>query len=110
MWTVENVTENEERIVSITFTFKNGTGNKKQDAEGMPLTSTFLEDCAKGVTIHQKIADMSCSYNLACRIRSEISISRCPQFDPNGNGEKLWNQLYENGQLQETNADECLKC
>lgn len=34
VWTVENVGE-EERNVSITFTFKNGTGSKKQDAEGI---------------------------------------------------------------------------
>lgn len=33
VWSVENVGD-EERSVSITFTFKNGTGTKKQDAEG----------------------------------------------------------------------------
>lgn len=33
VWSVENVGD-EERTVSITFTFKNGTGTKKQDAEG----------------------------------------------------------------------------
>lgn len=33
IWNVENVCD-DERSVSITFTFKNGTGTKKQDAEG----------------------------------------------------------------------------
>lgn len=33
VWTVENVCE-KDRKVSITFTFKNGVGNKKLDAEG----------------------------------------------------------------------------
>lgn len=33
VWTVENVGD-KDRKVSITFTFKNGTGNKKQDADG----------------------------------------------------------------------------
>lgn len=33
VWNVENVCD-AEREVSITFTFKNGTGTKKQDAEG----------------------------------------------------------------------------
>lgn len=33
VWQVENVCD-AERKVSITFTFKNGTGTKKQDAEG----------------------------------------------------------------------------
>lgn len=34
VWQVENVCD-KDRKVSITFTFKNGTGNKKMDAEGM---------------------------------------------------------------------------
>lgn len=33
IWTVENCVD-EERKVTICFTFKNGTGNKKQDNEG----------------------------------------------------------------------------
>lgn len=33
IWTVENVCE-KDRKVSITFTIKNGTGNKNMDAEG----------------------------------------------------------------------------
>lgn len=33
----------EERSVSITFTFKNGTGTKKQDAEGrLTINTQFL--------------------------------------------------------------------
>uniref|UniRef100_A0A1B0AJL2 Non-lysosomal glucosylceramidase n=1 Tax=Glossina pallidipes TaxID=7398 RepID=A0A1B0AJL2_GLOPL len=108
VWNVENVSE-EERTVSITFTFKNGTGNKKQDAEGLPSSSCFCEGNAKGVIINQKIADIPCAYNLACRILPEISITRCTQFDPMGSGEQLWSQLKEQGQLSETAADESLK-
>lgn len=33
IWSIENICD-DERSVSITFTFKNGTGSKKQDAEG----------------------------------------------------------------------------
>lgn len=33
IWTVENCSD-QERKVTICFTFKNGTGNKKQDSEG----------------------------------------------------------------------------
>lgn len=33
VWSIENTCD-KERKVSITFTFKNGTGTKKQDAEG----------------------------------------------------------------------------
>lgn len=33
VWQIENVCD-KDRKVTITFTFKNGTGNKKQDSEG----------------------------------------------------------------------------
>lgn len=105
---MENLCE-EERKVSITFTFKNGTGNKKQDAEGAASSEFFSEGNAKGVVINQKIADMPCAYNLACRVLPQINITRCLQFDPNGSGEHLWQQLKEQGQLNEEKADETLK-
>lgn len=108
VWTVENVSD-EERTVSITFTFKNGTGNKKQDAEGSATTELFAEGNTKGVTINQKIGDMPCSYNLACRVLSEINITRCSQFDPTGSGDYIWQQLKEQGQLNEEADNESLK-
>ncbi|XP_052852653.1 non-lysosomal glucosylceramidase isoform X1 [Drosophila gunungcola] len=108
VWSVENVCD-QERKVSITFSFKNGTGNKKQDAEGGAESQLISEGNAKGVSIRQKIADMPCSYNLACRVLPEISITRCPQFDPAGNGEQLWAQLKEHGQLSEQPTAETLK-
>ncbi|XP_037708746.1 non-lysosomal glucosylceramidase isoform X1 [Drosophila subpulchrella] len=108
VWSVENVCD-QERKVSITFSFKNGTGNKKQDAEGGAESQLISEGNAKGVSIRQKIADMPCSYNLACRVLPEISITRCPQFDPAGNGEQLWGQLKEHGQLSEQPTSESLK-
>ncbi|XP_061387409.1 non-lysosomal glucosylceramidase [Musca vetustissima] len=108
IWSVENVGE-EERTVSIAFTFKNGTGNKKQDAEGNATSTLFSEGNAKGVTINQVIAEMPCSYNLACRVLPEINITRCTKFDPCGSGEHLWQQLKEQGQLNDAAADETLK-
>ncbi|XP_068140847.1 non-lysosomal glucosylceramidase isoform X1 [Drosophila tropicalis] len=108
VWSAENVCD-QERKVSITFTFKNGTGNKKQDAEGGAESQLINEGHAKGVAIRQKIADMPCSYNLACRVLPDISITRCPQFDPAGNGEALWAQLKEHGQLSDEPTQETLK-
>ncbi|XP_030242996.1 non-lysosomal glucosylceramidase isoform X1 [Drosophila navojoa] len=108
VWSVQNVCD-QERKVSITFTFKNGTGNKKQDAEGNPESQLIAEGSAKGVAIRQTIGDMPCSYNLACRVLPEISITRCPQFDPAGSGEQLWAQLKEYGQLNEQPTSETLK-
>lgn len=108
MWSVENVGTS-DRKVSITFTFKNGTGNKKQDAEGNAETYPFAEGAAKGASIKQTIFGMECTYCVACKVSPEINISRCHKFDPSGSGEKLWTDLKENGKLTEKSVEETTK-
>ncbi|XP_055634667.1 non-lysosomal glucosylceramidase [Toxorhynchites rutilus septentrionalis] len=108
VWTVENVC-GKDRQVTITFTFKNGTGNKKQDAEGNCETASFDHGAAKGVSIKQSIVDMQCTYCISCKSSSEINLTRCEKFDPTTNGEKLWNDLKENGNLTEKSFDENIK-
>lgn len=108
VWTVENVGDS-DRKVSITFTFKNGTGNKKQDADGNATTYPFSEGAAKGASIKQTIFGMECTYSVACKVSPEINISRCHKFDPASSGEKLWNDLKENGKLTDKSIDENLK-
>lgn len=76
------------------------------NAESYP----FTQDSAKGVGIKQKIAGMPCTYCLGCKQTSDINITRCNKFDPSGNGEKIWNDLKENGKLTEKSTDENLKC
>uniref|UniRef100_A0A336KNI8 CSON012927 protein n=1 Tax=Culicoides sonorensis TaxID=179676 RepID=A0A336KNI8_CULSO len=83
VWSVENVCD-KERKVSITFTFKNGTGTKKQDSEGNPESNQFNHESASGVSIKQTIAGMGCSYCLSCKKTSDVNITKCNQFDPNG--------------------------
>lgn len=51
---------------------------------------------------------MECTYAVACKGDSD-NLSCCTQFDPYGNGEKLWKDLLENGQLTEASLDEKLK-
>lgn len=110
IWNVENVCDN-DRKVSITFSFKNGTGNKKQDSEGNPETATFEQNDAKGVKIEQLIAGMKCTYCLACKESDDngVKISSCFKFDPNSSGENLWQDLKEHGKLSEKSIDESLK-
>jgi non-lysosomal glucosylceramidase len=109
VWNVENVCD-KERKVSITFTFKNGTGNRKQDGEGNATTSTFEQGNVQGVQIDQTIAKMKCTYCLACKESDDgVKISSCYKFDPMGNGEKLWQDLKENGKLSDKSVDENLK-
>lgn len=109
IWCIENVCD-EERKVSITFTFKNGTGTKKQDADGEPTTTTFSEDNIKGANIKQTIVGMNCTYSIACKSVPDASdVSYCSKFDPAGSGEGIWNDLKQNGKLTEKCADENLK-
>lgn len=49
---------------------------------------------------------MECTYNIACRNTTEVSVSRCHKFDPSGTGEKIWNDLKENGKLTERSVEE----
>lgn len=56
----------------------------------------------------QKIVGMDCTYSIACK-GDENSLSACKQFDPCGNGDKLWSDLMKNGKLTELIADESLK-
>lgn len=108
VWTVENVC-GADRKVSITFSFKNGTGNKKMDAEGNATSVPFSEGVAKGVAIKQTIAGMECTYCVACRVSPEINISRSDKFDPSGSGERFWTDLKETGKLTEKGIDATLK-
>lgn len=88
------------------FTFNFLSNQHVGNAESFP----FTQDSAKGVGIKQKIAGMPCTYCLGCKQTSDINITRCNKFDPSGNGEKIWNDLKENGKLTEKSIDENLKC
>lgn len=109
VWTVENVGE-KERKVSITFTFKNGTGNKKQDASGNAQTMTFELNDTKGASISQNIAGIPCTYSVGAHKSGElIDISTTIKFDPASNGQKLWEDLKEHGKLTEKSEEKSLK-
>lgn len=51
---------------------------------------------------------MECTYAIACKSDND-NVSCCTQFDPHGNGEKLWKDLAENGKLTDASTDEKLK-
>lgn len=72
------------------------------------MTSTLDSESIKSVCIKQTIAGMDCTYAVACQGDND-NLSCCTQFDPCGNGEKLWKDLAENGKLTEASKDEKLK-
>jgi uncharacterized protein (DUF608 family) len=98
------------RKVSITFVFKNGTGNKKQDSAGLPETKTFKRKDTCGATIVQSIADMSCNFSLGASTKNKnIKVTTVTKIDPNGDGSLFWNDLTENGIPTAKSEDDTLK-
>lgn len=79
MWSVENLGE-EDIDVSIMFTFKNGRG-VKEDSQGGCWNQFFYEskdpaaEAVSGVTIHQTIQNMACTYGIAARHQVVIHVS-----------------------------------
>ncbi|XP_065333183.1 non-lysosomal glucosylceramidase [Cloeon dipterum] len=97
VWDVENGS-NEDLQISITMTFKNGTGGK-DDKKGNCWTEAFDEagGDVKGVMIHQVIRAMRCTYGIACSNNENITTET--HFNPNGPGYEIWQPLQTKGEL-----------
>ncbi|KAK7066212.1 Non-lysosomal glucosylceramidase [Halocaridina rubra] len=106
VWTVENG-NSEPRDVSITFTFKNGTGGSS-DKNGECWSEVFErtnEDVkSKGVVLHQTLRSLNLRYCLAIKEQAGVSVSYCPGFDPLCPGDSLWNDLKRDGELEPAEA------
>lgn len=61
---------------------------------------------AEGVILHQTVKKMKCSYALSVNSEQNMEISKCLHFDPNSNGNQIWNDLYEQGRLVENEKTE----
>ncbi|CAI4223446.1 unnamed protein product [Auanema sp. JU1783] len=86
--------------VSITFTFRNGTGNTQWNKEGC-CRSEYLESTnGNGIAIHHTVKQMPVTYVLATEKSENHSISRT-QFNVNGNGAEIWEHLKDYGALYE---------
>jgi non-lysosomal glucosylceramidase len=110
VWQIENVCEH-QRKVSITFTWKNGTGNKKQDTAGNPKVKTFDSEDIRGAAIMQTIVDMPCNFHIGVYKSGDdsVKVATAGKIDPNGNGSAIWNDLNENGLPTEKSDDKSVK-
>ncbi|CRL08234.1 CLUMA_CG021029, isoform A [Clunio marinus] len=109
VWQIENICS-KIRHVSVTFVIKNGTGNKKQDAMGMPKSETFKNGNICGATIKQTIAGMPCNYSIGVLKSSDnVSVSSVSKLDPNGNGSTLWKKIYSDGLVSLNSEDKKIK-
>uniref|UniRef100_A0AAR5P6H3 NLGase n=1 Tax=Dendroctonus ponderosae TaxID=77166 RepID=A0AAR5P6H3_DENPD len=104
VWNVENIGD-EERSVTISFTFKNGTGSKKADKETSCSSKAFSYQNLEGVILYHKLDKMQCSYSLGVKAADGVAISKCLHFDPNSNGSVVWNQLKDNGQFDKIKGE-----
>lgn len=75
---------------------------------GNPTTISFDSESIKSVCIKQTITGIPCTYAVASKGDND-NVSSCTQFDPHGDGEKLWKDLIENGHLTEASVDEKVK-
>ncbi|XP_041367827.1 non-lysosomal glucosylceramidase-like [Gigantopelta aegis] len=101
VWSIEN-NGDEELEISIMFTFKNGRGIKEDKDGGCwnePFSHKSDDSEVQGVMIHQAFRDMDCTYAVSAAKKDGVSVSHCVEFDPNGSGEDVWNDLKEDGSL-----------
>lgn len=54
---------------------------------------------SEGVILYNTIDSMPCKYGLSVKSKDNLNISKCLYFDPNSNGETVWNELYEKGEF-----------
>ncbi|KRX23116.1 AP-1 complex subunit gamma-1 [Trichinella nelsoni] len=110
-WTVmseESLTS--DLTVSITFTFRNGTGRPRVDDQHKMRANSFLERMSSsvhcvGVSLHQTIGGMNCDYCVAALNTKSISVTHST-FNPEGCGSEIWKSLYETGRLSNESTDE----
>ncbi|PAV87241.1 hypothetical protein WR25_15110 [Diploscapter pachys] len=95
--------------VSIAFTFRNGTGNRKWNKEGECTAIKFTHnDGTSGVILSHSISQMPVKYTLATRrlspspsdsAHSPPTVSICQHFNPSKSGSGIWLHLQKTGNL-----------
>ncbi|KRY32504.1 AP-1 complex subunit gamma-1, partial [Trichinella spiralis] len=110
-WTVMSEESlSSDLTVSITFTFRNGTGRPRVDDQHQMRANSFLERMSSsvhcvGVSLHQTIDGMNCDYCVAALNTKSISVTHST-FNPEGCGSEIWKSLYETGRLSNESTDE----
>ncbi|XP_031340395.1 non-lysosomal glucosylceramidase isoform X3 [Photinus pyralis] len=107
IWNIENIS-NEERKVTIAFTFKNGMSDLTSKSTPCSTQSFSYLD-SSGVTLRNYIEKMPCTYALAAKLKDNMNVSKCLYFNPTSDGAEPWNQLYDDGNfsdLTKTETDE----
>ncbi|KAJ1360750.1 hypothetical protein KIN20_019801 [Parelaphostrongylus tenuis] len=94
--------------VSIAFTFRNGTGNRRWENESECTFAKFTDGNVTGITLAHTISQLPCTYGIATSSSDDYPshISVCHGFDPSKSGAVVWNSLRNTGDLP-VQDDEC---
>ena len=93
--------------VSITFTFRNGTGKRKAADDVSCTVSDFYKNGIRGALLDHVIDQMNCIYGISGKESDSVLASVCTGFDPNGNGKAFWNALSDNAGRVEGKLENC---
>uniref|UniRef100_A0A1I7UT09 Non-lysosomal glucosylceramidase n=2 Tax=Caenorhabditis tropicalis TaxID=1561998 RepID=A0A1I7UT09_9PELO len=92
-----------EYQVSVAFTFRNGTGNRRWERESECSAVRFEtydeKEPISGVSLDHTISSMPCTYGLATTHKESTTTSICERFDPSRNGSAFWNHLMQTGDV-----------
>ncbi|KAE9548170.1 hypothetical protein FO519_008616 [Halicephalobus sp. NKZ332] len=93
--------------VSITFTFRNGTGKRRLADDVSCTVSEFEKNGIRGALLDHVIDQMNCIYGISGKESDSVKASVCTGFDPNGNGKVFWNTLIDNAGRIEGKLENC---
>ncbi|KAM3721207.1 Non-lysosomal glucosylceramidase [Dirofilaria immitis] len=95
--------------VTVTFTFRNGTGCQKWCSESICEADIFEEidgsSLVKGVYLKHTINHMQCTYSIGVLAHDALHVSCCTGFDPCGTGEDIWIPLLVKENFEKKNGN-----
>ncbi|CAB3410742.1 unnamed protein product [Caenorhabditis bovis] len=110
---VENASPDRAYTVSVAFTFRNGTGNRRWDRESECSAAKYLaaghDDKAKvnGIALFHSVSGMRCIYGLATTLQRDVETSICQRFDPSKSGRAFWTTLEQTGNVPHYDSECC---
>ncbi|KHJ81454.1 hypothetical protein OESDEN_18860, partial [Oesophagostomum dentatum] len=96
-WTVINNSKVDFKV-TLTFTFRNGTGNPKWDHEGQCSAEPLQISSAKGLKLKHTIKSMPTTFAVAAEQMAGATLSYAT-FNPASTGDDIWRSLQSSGSL-----------
>ncbi|KAK0411790.1 hypothetical protein QR680_005848 [Steinernema hermaphroditum] len=97
VWEIRNHSK-ESLTVSIAFTFRNGTGDRKWEKEGICRFERYENATCSGIDLKHSINGVPTTYGLSVEKKTELHFSSTT-FNPSGDGSLLWKNLMSSGDL-----------